>query len=95
LEEAEVIFPNPFKFVAAMWRAFRSWIRGERVIVPQEVQDERSRKCHNGCDHYDSDSDQCKLCTCFVALKVIFADEKCKVKRWGKWKKHPLQNRRG
>jgi hypothetical protein len=76
-----------------MGLAFWRWLRGERVIVPTEVQDERSKKCHNGCPHYDPDADQCLLCTCFVALKVLFADEKCpaKPRRWKKWKNDLLQ----
>lgn len=84
-----MIFPNPFRFAAALGRAFMSWLRGERVIVPEEIQIEREVQCHAPCPHWESDSDQCRLCTCFVALKIMFADEKCPAKpsRWGKWKK--------
>jgi hypothetical protein len=81
-----VIFPNPFRFIAAMWRAFCTWVRGYRVLVPMEVQDERHYKCLNGCEHYDYG--QCKLCSCFTSAKVLFADEECSDKppRWRKWK---------
>jgi hypothetical protein len=90
-------FPNPIRFLAAMALAFWRWVRRERVIVPEEVQIERELTCHHRCPHYDPAADQCPLCTCFVTLKVMFADEKCpdKPRRWKKWKEDPLQNWKG
>lgn len=71
-----------------MWRAFRLWIKGEKVIVPEEVQIEREMECHAPCPHWDEESDQCRVCTCFVALKILWASEKCPKGRWKKWRKY-------
>jgi hypothetical protein len=63
-------------------RIFRSlFAKDEPVIADNRTQAIREARCQL-CPHFDHG--QCKLCTCFVDLKVIFATEECPAlpKRW-------------
>lgn len=60
--------------------------RREPVIAPEEVVDYRLEECQRRdkvC--YDGESGQCKLCSCYVAVKTILATEKCPLGVWGRW----------
>jgi hypothetical protein len=83
LEETEVIFPNPVRFARALWRVLVTWINGGKVIAPPEEQHKRRFEC-SVCTHHEDG--QCKLCTCFTEMKVIFATEECP-DRPPRWKK--------
>lgn len=75
-------FPNPLKFSAAMLRLLWAFITRRPVLVSPQLCDERSTICRTDCPHYDPDSDQCKLCTCFISFKTMLATERCPVGRW-------------
>lgn len=74
-------FPNPFRAVAALWRAVRAYFRKEEVFVTQEVADNRMQVCLE-CPERDPDLNQCKRCSCFLALKTEMATEKCPLGKW-------------
>jgi hypothetical protein len=80
-EELLVVFPNPFRAAAALYRAVKTYFRGDRLVVAGRVRDRRRRLC-NKCFWRDPQSDQCRKCTCFLALKVELTTEKCPIDRW-------------
>lgn len=71
-------FPNPLRFVAAMWRAFRS---PKPVQVDDRTREERKRICE-ACPQYDELFSQCNRCGCFVPLKIELLTESCPDGRW-------------
>jgi hypothetical protein len=73
-------FPNPFKFVAAVWR----WLREGAGIVPERVEKARYARCKT-CEFYDPRVKQCEVCGCFVPLKIKLPTEECPYGRWKRW----------
>jgi len=76
-----MVFPNPFYAIRAFYRAVKAYFRGDRLIVSGRVSAKRRKLC-NACFWRDPVSDQCRKCTCFLALKVELTTEKCPIDRW-------------
>jgi hypothetical protein len=76
-----MVFPNPFRAAVSLFRAVRAHFRGDSVFVSGRTLQKRRSLC-NTCFHRDPQSDQCRLCTCFLALKTQLSTEKCPVDRW-------------
>lgn len=69
-----------------MARAFRALFRRAPVLAPPRVAQERLTLCRlQDGDCYDAWSRQCKVCSCFVAVKTALATEECPR---GLWKRH-------
>jgi len=78
--------PNPFSFVAAVFRAVRYWLTGYVVIVPEEVEKWRADHC-TCCLFFDEEVGQCEECGCPIEAKVMVASEYCPLGKWKAWKK--------
>lgn len=78
-----MITPNPFRFAWAVLRSFWRFVRGQRVVVPDRISESRLSECRKPCEFLIGD--QCRLCTCFVDMKTLFADESCQARKWPKW----------
>jgi hypothetical protein len=91
-----MIFPNPFRFVAAMSRAAWCWLRGYRVLTTEQEEAFRWMQCRVCPSRVDGDdtepgvTGQCELCSCFLSGKLALTMEKCPDRRWGRiWRKKP------
>lgn len=76
-----VIFPNPFRFAGAVFRLLTAWVKKKEILTTQEVDDERQATCR-ACEFFEADSQQCRVCTCFIQIKASLAEEKCPKKKW-------------
>lgn len=75
-----MMIPNPFRFIAAMWRVLWSaTVKAEDPIASPEVVAERTREC-DGCAYLRGD--QCSACKCFVGVKRLFTTEQCPKGFW-------------
>lgn len=74
-------FPNPVRFLVAIFRSLRLGMSGNRVLVRAEVRDDRLAECGD-CPYFDSLVRQCNLCACFVDLKAELTAETCPDGRW-------------
>lgn len=72
-------FPNPFRFFAAVRRVVSSWFARRPILVTEEVEQARQRIC-DACE--EQEDGQCKVCSCFLVLKINLADEECPKKKW-------------
>lgn len=62
-------------------------LSGKKVIVPEEVFEQRMSECKS-CDFFDLKSKRCKLCGCKTQKKLRLAGESCPhptEPRWGAW----------
>lgn len=73
------MIPNPLTAAKAVVRVVKELVKGNPVLVSQEVSDARLKVCE-GCDR-NSDG-QCLECTCLVKLKVDWSTEFCPLNRW-------------
>ncbi|MBI4880635.1 MAG: hypothetical protein HY812_13400 [Planctomycetes bacterium] len=68
-----------------------------KAIAPRDVALARMRLC-NRCDHIDSKSRRCRLCSCYVDLKTRYAHQGCPARRWprlplfSRWEHEPLSD---
>jgi len=76
-----VKLPNPFRFAAAVGRAVCAFFRGRPVFASELLQREREATCYQ-CPEYLPETLQCKVCTCFVPIKVMLETERCPRGRW-------------
>lgn len=76
-------FPNPFRFVRAMWRAFIGWLHGGSVMVDDETLKVRGAIC-NTCLRFNRDFLQCEECGCFIPLKLNLKTEACPLGKWAR-----------
>lgn len=65
---------SPILLLRALWRVIKFRAYGDRVLAPKEEMARREAICR-ACPHYANE--QCKLCTCFVGIKVMLAAESC------------------
>ena len=77
------------------WRSLKAFVKGQQVITPQEVAEERWEICKK-CpellyDEVNPDTDKkdgrCPLCGCFMNVKVHYACAECPIGKWGQYKK--------
>ncbi len=75
------------------WKSLRAWMKGENVIAPQEIAQERWDKCLK-CpqllfDETNPDTNRkdgrCTECGCFMNVKVHYATAECPIEKWGKY----------
>lgn len=78
--------PKPVTFFKAVGRAARAVVKGNKILVSDDVLALRWSQC-KACDRFDPDFRQCKVCSCFVGVKVQLATEQCPL---GKWRIYPL-----
>lgn len=67
--------------MTAAARAARAVVKRQPLTVSQEMVDIRTRICR-GCEFFDPQFGQCKVCTCVISLKAQLATEKCPKGRW-------------
>lgn len=70
-----MIRPRISKFFVALWR----WLRGGARLAVPATQQRRRGICGNCALNFKG---QCLDCTCFIALKIKFATERCPLKKW-------------
>jgi len=68
-------------------------MKGEDVIVPKEIKEERMDICKK-CEYlYESKSsdnfDRCIACGCLLKVKTQISVEKCPKDKWGQYKTLP------
>jgi len=72
---------RPIVALSALYRLFKQLIQRKQVFVAPEVVRKRMSACYM-CPDFDSEGEQCKICSCFVRLKAELATEKCPKHRW-------------
>jgi hypothetical protein len=80
-----MIVPNPFRFLAAMWRIVCAMFRGKTVVLPDDTVEEREATCST-CPFLDGG--WCTQCTCWIELKAQLRTEDCPKGYWRKPPKH-------
>ena len=77
------------------WKSLKAFMKGEHVIVPQEVAEERWEICKQ-CPHllYDETNPdtnkvdgRCTECGCFMNVKTHYATAECPKGYWKKFEK--------
>jgi hypothetical protein len=77
------------------WRSLKAFVKGQQVITPQEVAEERWEICKK-CpellyDEVNPDTDKkdgrCPLCGCFMNVKVHYACAECPIGKWDRYEK--------
>jgi len=76
-----MVFPNPFRAVAALFRVVLCYFRGDHAFVSGRVLAKRRKICGK-CFWRDPVSDQCRKCTCFLVIKQQLATERCPIDKW-------------
>lgn len=72
--------PNFFGF---LWRQLVQLFRREPQLAPSLVAELRHRVCREcPSKQYAADTDQCRVCTCFCAMKTLYTTEKCPKGHW-------------
>jgi hypothetical protein len=72
---------RPFLALKALFRVVGALFKRKPVFVAPEVVRKRMSACYM-CPDFDSEGEQCKICSCFVRLKAELATEKCPKHRW-------------
>lgn len=72
---------KPFSALSALWRVVKALFSRKKVFVAEEVMRKRMSACYQ-CPDFDSEGEQCKICSCFVRLKAELATETCPKRRW-------------
>lgn len=54
----------------------------EKIMVPEEIRVQRWEICAS-CDKLYKPTNSCKLCGCFMKLKVTLPFAECPIKKWG------------
>ena len=53
------------------------------MLHDQDIIDRRFSICQ-GCEHFISSTNRCKICKCFLRLKTKLSNFQCPVGKWGK-----------
>lgn len=58
-----------------------SFLKGEWFLANKKTKNNRTNSCLN-CDKLNTTTRQCKVCGCFILLKVQFKKSKCPENKW-------------
>lgn len=70
------------QFVAEVFRALYARLRGYELLAGVDVEEARLEKCFS-CPELEEESEQCRVCGCFVRAKAMVAVSRCPRKKWG------------
>lgn len=70
------------QFVAEVFRALYARLCGYHVLADAAAEENRLEKCFS-CPELDEESEQCRVCGCFVRAKVMVAVSRCPRGKWG------------
>jgi len=56
-------------------------LKGEVIKADKSTKEERLATCE-GCIHYHTPDDRCKICGCLMKVKASLAVESCPVDKW-------------
>ena len=56
-------------------------VKGEVIKADKSTKEERLAICE-GCIHYHTPDDRCKICGCLMKVKASLAVESCPVNKW-------------
>lgn len=73
---------SPAWFVAELFRALLARLRGCALLAPADVEEKRLEMCFS-CPELEEESEQCRVCGCFVRAKAMVAVSRCPRKKWG------------
>lgn len=76
-----MIFPRPLKAGRAIFRLINRLLSRKKVFVDPTTRAKRLSTCFL-CPRLDAQSQQCGVCSCFVALKAELTTEDCPEGRW-------------
>jgi len=76
-----MILPNPLHAAEAAKRVATAFAQGEPILVSRQTEVLREAACKQ-CPRRDPAANQCLECSCFLALKVQLATEKCPLGKW-------------
>ena len=83
-----MIFPNPFRFLAAVFFSLWGRLRGYEILATHAETQERLGECHECEFLVPGWESQCRICTCFVDAKAMLLLEQCPKKKWLRiWRK--------
>ena len=71
-------------FVAKIFAVVLARLAGDEIIVSPEIEDIRINECLN-CVYITGNTQKtyrCKLCKCFIQLKIKTAASKCPINKW-------------
>ncbi len=76
--------PAPSLFTQGMTAAAAAgrWIASGLKLTSAEVQAERTAICDD-CVELDRERGRCKICKCFISMKVRLPAEACPLSKWG------------
>lgn len=69
-----VRWDSPVRLAKSIFRTVRYVLQGRPAIVPPDIRAERYELCQ-ACP--SNSGGQCRICTCFVSVKVILSSETC------------------
>lgn len=73
---------SPFWLAAELSRALLARLRGYELLAGVDVEEARLEKCFS-CPELEEESEQCRVCGCFVRAKAMVAVSRCPRKKWG------------
>ncbi len=65
----------------AVLRTLWAKLRGYRILASELDYRQRIHTCR-ACEHFDPDSEQCRICGCFAEAKTRLAVEQCPKGKW-------------
>lgn len=77
--ENVMTFPNPFRFVRAMFRTVSARLKGYEILADEQTQVYRERICER-CPYLDGE--QCGACGCLLYAKTVLNLEECPKSFW-------------
>lgn len=75
--------PNNKELAEFVWKCFTRAYKyeGWAIMLSPEYQEERLKICR-GCEHYDQQKIQCRLCGCPLGSKTMYGHETCPADKW-------------
>lgn len=73
---------SPLRLAAELVRALFARLRGFALLAGADVEEQRLEICLS-CEELDPESEQCRVCGCFVRGKTMVAVSRCPRKKWG------------
>lgn len=65
---------SPVRLAKFVFRTVRHVLQGRPAIAPPDIRAERYETCLRCPQNIDG---QCRVCTCFISVKVLLSSESC------------------
>jgi len=70
------------EFIKSVTAGVVDFTMGRHILARPEIRINRLTECYEPCEHYDVETERCRVCNCKVKSKTAVLKQRCPKGKW-------------